>query len=67
MVIRSQAFWQAQGENPVFVDRKVQRLYAWLRLGDEIVQASAKAGGTCKEDVTGSSPVGGALTDRNNH
>ncbi len=39
---------------------KVQRLYAWPRSGDEIVQASAKAGGTCKEDVTGSSPVGGA-------
>ena len=46
----------------MFVDRKVQRLYAWLRLGDEIVQASVKAGGTCKEDVTGSSPVGGAIS-----
>ncbi len=52
MVIRSQACR--------FGDLKVQRLYAWPRLGDEIVQASVKIEGTCKEDVTGSSPVGGA-------
>ena len=29
--------------------------------GDEIVQASSKVEGTCKEDVAGSSPAGGAL------